>query len=156
VYVHTQSDSSNLRHNLMNCMSCNYVVTQLNQTRSVSPGTKHCNSLESRALQALQKAISAIRARLFFIVDGNSFPARCIRITLLIYKVWNPWSVLSEEKWSYLPRDSWPQDWLRVRCRLNTRGQSHDFGIYNYNTSVVVCRLERFSKQKEIFLVSKR
>jgi hypothetical protein len=32
------------------------------------------------------------------------------------------------------------------------RSRSYVSGIYNYSASAVVCRLERFSKQKKIFL----
>jgi hypothetical protein len=36
------------------------------------------------------------------------------------------------------------------------KSQSYDLGIYNYNAGAVVGNIERFSKKKKIFLISKR
>jgi hypothetical protein len=36
-------------------------------------------------------------------------------------------------------------------CRIGPRSQSYDFWIYDYNSSAVFSRLERFTKAKTIF-----
>jgi hypothetical protein len=41
--------------------------------------------------------------------------------------------------------------YISLMASNESRGQAYDFGIYNYNASVSIGRLERFSKQKKTF-----